>query len=199
MTISSLPEIQSRVREICHYFDVETEIPVFLRYLSALSKGQLYFEVGTGYGCTAIVAALCSSSDVHVWTIDDGEIYLRMGQCPSIHEYAARVWKWFREYNLQKRIHFRRTSSAEMSWSLPVHVLFIDGDHGYEEVKADIEKWTPFVAVDGVALFHDYSVGDLGPGYSGVRRAVDEWMQDNDDWGEALGGGSIKAFKRLSR
>jgi predicted O-methyltransferase YrrM len=36
-----------------------------------------------------------------------------------------------------------------------IGLLFIDGNHEYEFVKADFEAWEPFVAVDGMICMHD--------------------------------------------
>lgn len=37
----------------------------------------------------------------------------------------------------------------------PVDFLHIDGDHGYEAVKGDFSKFSPFVRVGGLVGFHD--------------------------------------------
>lgn len=46
---------------------------------------------------------------------------------------------------------------------------FLDGNHMYENVKQDIEIWTPKVRKGGVIVGHDY-----GGAYRGVRKAVNE-------------------------
>jgi len=51
----------------------------------------------------------------------------------------------------------------------PIRLLFIDGDHSYEAVKADLEAWLPFVAAGGYVVFDD--VIDAFPG---VQRLVAE-------------------------
>ena len=62
----------------------------------------------------------------------------------------------------------------------PIDLLFIDGDHHYAVVKADISNWTPKLAPRGVVIFHDYAPlpRDLAknPQLEGVRRAVNEWQ-----------------------
>lgn len=46
-------------------------------------------------------------------------------------------------------------------------MVFIDGDHSYESVKADIEAWLP--KADKLLCGHDYD-------YPGVKRAVHEYF-----------------------
>jgi predicted O-methyltransferase YrrM len=59
---------------------------------------------------------------------------------------------------------------ASAEWAGPtIDLLFIDGDHVYEAVRADFEAWWPRVKPAGVVMFHDYD--DRHPG---VKRLVDE-------------------------
>jgi predicted O-methyltransferase YrrM len=39
--------------------------------------------------------------------------------------------------------------------SVPVDLIFIDGDHSYEGVKQDFEIYAPLVRSDGLIAFHD--------------------------------------------
>lgn len=47
-------------------------------------------------------------------------------------------------------------------------MVFIDGDHEYEEVKRDIALWRPLVKKGGLLSGHDYKA------WPGVTKAVDE-------------------------
>lgn len=47
-----------------------------------------------------------------------------------------------------------------------VDLLFIDGDHAYEGVRADIDVWAKKAKI---VAFHDY-----GSSWDGVKRAIDE-------------------------
>ena len=55
-----------------------------------------------------------------------------------------------------------------------VDFIFIDAGHEYDEVKADILSWLPKMKKGGVMAGHDYNGFDIGGGYPGVRKAVDE-------------------------
>jgi predicted O-methyltransferase YrrM len=54
------------------------------------------------------------------------------------------------------------SSEAASTWTRPIDLLFIDGDHTYEGVKRDWDLFIPHVSPFGVVVFHD-TIGDLKP------------------------------------
>ncbi len=64
-------------------------------------------------------------------------------------------------------------------------VIFIDADHSYEAVKADIEAWRPLLVPGGLLCGHDFSEQ-----FDGVRRAVRELLP-----GYRLGPGWLWCWK----
>lgn len=54
----------------------------------------------------------------------------------------------------------------------PIGLLWVDGDHEYEAVKADITRWTPLVATGGHVVFDDYKLHCRG-----VDKAVREFAR----------------------
>lgn len=60
-------------------------------------------------------------------------------------------------------------------------LVFIDAEHTYEAVKADIEAWLPKVREGGILCGHDYGPLAQASGeelFPGVRKAVDEAFGD---------------------
>ncbi|WP_207263998.1 class I SAM-dependent methyltransferase [Desulfovibrio sp. Huiquan2017] len=49
------------------------------------------------------------------------------------------------------------------SWKEPVGMLFIDGNHHYEGVRADADNWMPHVPVGGYVAFDDAADEQCGP------------------------------------
>jgi hypothetical protein len=51
----------------------------------------------------------------------------------------------------------RTSVEAARQWSGdPIHLLYMDGDHVYNMVKADYDHWAGFVPPGGWIVFHDY-------------------------------------------
>lgn len=53
-----------------------------------------------------------------------------------------------------------------------IDLVFIDADHSYEGVKADILAWAPKVKMGGIVSGHDFS-------WVGVRKAIEECLSIN--------------------
>jgi predicted O-methyltransferase YrrM len=58
------------------------------------------------------------------------------------------------------RVHWLRTTGAEAArdpcvTAAPIDLLFIDGDHSYEGLRADWEGWSASIAPGGVVGLHD--------------------------------------------
>jgi len=81
----------------------------------------------------------------------------------------------------------------------PVHLLFIDGDHRYSGVKADLEGWTRLIKPGGMLILHDYAPLPehivLQPTIEGVRRATEEWAEWAE-WERLPAPDSLAAFRR---
>lgn len=84
----------------------------------------------------------------------------------------------------------------------PIDLLFIDGDHTFEGVKADIDNWIKFVPVGGVVAFHDCACAtNRLPHYLHfeVTRALSEWYLVNGaKWQQTHMVDTTIVFKRIT-
>ena len=99
-------------------------------------------------------------------------------------------------------VEFITGNSSEVAFQFhdKIDFLFIDGDHQYKAVHADLVTWIGKVAPGGIIAFHDYEqtpeVVEKAPWVVGVQKAVDEWHWAETTWEEIEGVGSIRAFRR---
>ncbi len=75
--------------------------------------------------------------------------------------------------------HATSLEAAQTAEAASLDFVFIDAEHTYEAVTADIEAWLPTIKPGGLLSGHDYSPpGERSPkGWPGVVQAVDEFVE----------------------
>ncbi len=79
---------------------------------------------------------------------------------------------------IKDKIKYYKSTSVEVSKKFnneSVDVIYIDGAHDYDSVKADIDSWYPKMKKTGIMAFDDY----LSP-HIGLKKAVDDFIQKNN-------------------
>jgi hypothetical protein len=119
--------------------------------------------------------------------------------CPGVHLIAVddfapgyRTWmgtEWTTEQQVANQLEFEKvmrshpdrlgflnmTSQNAARWlAETLDFVFIDADHSYEAVKADIAAWLPRIRPGGWITGHDYDPAK----FPGVVRAVEESFAD---------------------
>jgi predicted O-methyltransferase YrrM len=140
-------------------------------------------------GSTFLLAAALRTGIVHSY-----DIAMRQGQPGDELDRALRAALERYELAARVELHVADSQTAEP----PTHsidVLFVDGDHREEAVRADLAHWSPHVAPGGHLLFHDaVDAPDFVPPYeAGPARVVAEL---GDDFERREGAGSLAHFVR---
>lgn len=81
------------------------------------------------------------------------------------------------------------STNVAKTFTEPIEILFIDGDHTYEGVIADIKDWEPKLIKGGWILFHDTSS-------KSVMKAVKEKIINSKDYSKIGFNGSIIFAKK---
>jgi len=144
------------MRHIANYLNLLRDIASH----SVINSNIVILEIGVGRGHStkALLGGLKEREERNGYV---GELYsMDIEDC---YRHVARK-KEFSE--TEKYWEFILGDSKELKWDKPIDILFIDGDHAYEGVKADFERYEPFVKKDGLILMHDvtfprYGVKDL--------------------------------------
>jgi len=126
-------------------------------------------------------------AEIGVWY---GETFLYLlKNCPGLILYGVDIWvdKSFSPHHSdQKQNRMDVLEKAKSYWERALIIekpsveaakdfqdgyldfVFIDAEHSFEAVNADIEAWSPKVRAGGFITGHDYSHG-----WPGVKKAVD--------------------------
>ena len=92
------------------------------------------------------------------------------------HDAAARVWAFRQQFGLSNlSLHSADSVRGAATYQdASLDFVFLDADHTYESVLADLRAWFPKIKKGGVLAGHD-----LGhPEYPGVRMAVEQCFLD---------------------
>lgn len=144
-----------------------------LLYVQARRKGQLV-EIGCWNGrTTAVLLQAAQVFSAQLTTIDPF-IPVQSRSVATPETWAGHL----RAQGLTPPPLLRMSSvEAAQTWTKPLALAFIDGDHDYAAVRQDLALWTPFIVQGGVVLLHDI----FFPRFHGVTQAVFEWFMDEQD------------------
>jgi len=109
--------------------------------------------------------------------------------------------RWTPHKELRAEYIIEDSRTAYKKFMLPVHFLFIDGDHHYPVVKSDLENWGALVVSGGLVACHDYKPLPVdirkNPHLVQVKQAVDEWaITCSEDWSRLPAPDALIAFQR---
>jgi predicted O-methyltransferase YrrM len=131
----------------------------FLEFSHLLAAQSLnaVLEIGTFRGGTLFVIARLSQPDATLVSLDLPNsrfgALVRKFQQPLFKNFTRGRQRLFLLRGDSHTEHLR--SRVEKVLSGELDLLFIDGDHSYEGVKADFEMYSPFVRQGGMVAFHD--------------------------------------------
>jgi O-antigen/teichoic acid export membrane protein/predicted O-methyltransferase YrrM len=142
-------------------WQVRSELEAWLQVVRE-RKPRVVVEIGTSSGGTLFLLAAAAAPDARLVSID----------LPSGSFGGGYAWwrSWlYRSFAAQgQHIELLRADSHDVRVANrlrkllggePIDLLFIDGDHSYDGVRADFETYSGLVARDGLVTFHDIVPG----------------------------------------
>jgi len=195
----SIQEIQSITAKVDGWLG-KREGPYLYCLAKVGSRAGVVVEIGSWKGKSTIWLAKGSES-VHgekVYAIDPhiGSAELReLGyqENPTLEEFEQNIKRARVESVVEPLV--KTSMDVVKEWSLPIGLLWIDGDHSYESVRDDVFSWEPHVVEGGIIALHDTYA------WEGVRRVVDEEILKTDRFkvlGQVDGILAVEKVKSLS-
>ena len=162
----TVPEIQKFVKDVDGWLTDREGEALYDIARRCTGRGAIV-EIGSWKGKSTIWlgnAVKAAGLDLKIYAIDP-----HMGSTRH-RESGEEVWTFdqFKENIKRAGVEdvvepiLKTSEEAAKEFDQPVEMIFIDGDHTYDFVKTDYEKWFPKVINGGWMLFHDTIVWD-GP------------------------------------
>ena len=155
------------------------ELAVLATAAAGIAGAEEIIEIGTFDGRTTLNLALNSPSHLAVFTLDlPADASAKFALAPGERAFVdkPRSGRHFRDAAPEFAAPARRITqlfgdSATFDWSAHfgrAGLVFVDGSHAYDYVRADTDTAARLVANKGVVIWHDYGVWD------GVTRALED-------------------------
>ncbi len=140
-----------------------SELRALHRLASRLPANAVVVEIGSAQGRSTLVLAhaVCNGNGGEVFAIDPFEPDAAIPSALTNNEAALReniARSGFTNITIIKDF----SSNVGRWFDRPIDLLFIDGDHRYEAVKADFDLFEPKIVDGGILAMHDVGVG-AGP------------------------------------
>lgn len=84
---------------------------------------------------------------------------------------ALQIIKWY-----ELPVMVLKFDSKAITWKRKIDLLYIDGGHDFEQVKGDIDNFSPHVRRNGFMILDDY-----GKKHLQVTEAFDQYISEHDD------------------
>jgi len=140
-------------------------------------------------GSTFLIASALGDGVVHSYDLD-----VRQGRSgPDLDRQLIQVLERF-DLTDRVQLHTADSRTADPPGSA-IDLLFIDGDHHEEGVRADFARWAPLLSPQGHLVFHDAVAAPdfVRPDAPGPARVA---AQLGDDFESQPGAGSLAHFTR---
>jgi predicted O-methyltransferase YrrM len=147
----------------------DQERVLLFRLASELPSNSTIVEIGSYLGAsTCFLAAGCRNNNGHVYAVDTWQNH-------AMSEGLKDTFEVFQENicSYQDLITPIRSFSVDAAQELakPIHLFFVDGDHSYEGVVADLRAWLPKMEPNSWLLLHDWGWAE------GVKQAIKEIVE----------------------
>lgn len=171
MKIATSPLILDKALSILGWMS-ERELTWLARYAQDAKR---IVEFGSFHGRSTRALADNSPEDAMIWAVDpwNGDYIIeKTGEViQNINTYCLPQFKSnLIEHIISGKVIPVRTFSHNFILPHEIDLLFIDGDHGYNACKKDIEVGLKLVKKGGIISGHDYN----HPNYPGVTESVTE-------------------------
>ena len=164
-------------------FGVALMTPRQLAYLFGLARrsgARIAIEIGRYKGGGTIALATGMGRNGTLWSIDDGSLEVGWGRDEAAAPYDDQIRDLCDRFALDVRLLVGDSRTLELDIGA-VDLVLIDGDHRYEGVKSDFERWGKRVRVGGHVLLDDaFPLGRYRRGSDEIGRVVQEVLEDGN-------------------
>lgn len=133
----------------------------FLALLAACpTTSGIILEIGSFKGKSTIILAKAAalSSEHTVVAVDPLVLFESTGRSlPTTRSFAQEFYTNIRWAGIERQVEFHQAPAGALArtWTRPIRLLWIDGDHTYAGAKADFDHFASFLSDGAIVALHD--------------------------------------------
>lgn len=152
----------------------------YLYHVARTLPAKKAVEIGRYKGGSTLILAGAMGRGADLWSIDIGEKEARHRRADAFPPYDDQLRSALGRLGLHAHLLVGDSRTLEIDTG-PLDLAFIDGDHSYEGVRADFERWGRRVRVGGAVLLDDAASDGFVPSHDAtVGRVVKEAVATGD-------------------
>jgi len=117
-------------------------------------KARKVIEIGRYKGGSTLTIAAAMNGEGNFWSIDLGDKEARLHDGKLSQKFDEQVEDVFKRFGLRADLIVGDSRAIDVDTG-EVDLVFIDGDHSYEGVRSDFERFGKRVRIGGALLFDD--------------------------------------------
>jgi hypothetical protein len=156
-----------------------TTLGISKRNLKVVEVGSWLGDSAKAMVDTGVCRVLCvdhwrgnkgDHTGINAKVINDSDTPLYKRFCQNVGHRLGDTIEVYRGCSLDAAKDLKKPTHHILKKFMNPDMVFIDAEHTYEAVKADILAWLPLVASDGIMIGHDYKTGM----FPGLDQVVEE-------------------------
>ena len=162
---------KNNIKDLNKIYTHLTKEEKMMLYKLALKKTGVFVEIGSYFGASSCFIALAQVNKYPVPKLYCVDTWINDGMSEGerdTYEMFIENTKGFKNIIFPLR---GKSTFVAKQFQENIDFLFIDGDHSYEGVIADINAWFPKLNINALVLFHDVGWAE------GVIRAIAEHVE----------------------
>jgi MMP 1-O-methyltransferase len=140
---------------------------LLLYELARLVSSGCIVEVGSyrGRSTVALARGSAAGSNVPVYAVEPHEEFVGVLGGVFGPEDRAAFFQTMLRTGAYRQVRLVNLSSEVLSggWTVPVALLWLDGDHAYQSVRRDFDAWAPHLTAGCDLVLDDAADPELGP------------------------------------
>jgi len=138
------------------------------------NKMRRALEIGRWRGGSTLLITMAMGPGGVLWSIDNGEKELRLSE--NVNRFDPEIEEVLRRVGLKAKLIVGDSKTINFQED-DLDLVFIDGDHTYDGVKSDFERFAPRLKVGGALVFDDAWPDRFFPSHTeSVGRLIEEFM-----------------------